>query len=278
MTINLLKIKPVNPLSIVFAFTVLIGLLSLPAYAQSASVKVVYKGMGVQNKELNYPAPVRLNQVLEDATDSLTPEQFAAINWSKSRLGSTKLQQQLEQKRKNVDKKLTQLELLWQRRGQATYRQGINYLRRQLNDLEFLPAYYVGLEFDRTRVNLQQNPILSSFEADTFVLFLATGSVQNLDLGLDKNSDAADDSFSYAIANNGDYAVVPSAYFNSKKTPHCYRHRVSEPFNNEDVGVCQQQVNTPIISLLRDRILVRGYQQLNQEIAELLKFAVGEKQ
>lgn len=252
---------------------------SLTAWAQSAvKVQVEYPGMQQQALTLNYPQPVRLNTVLQDATNDLSAEQFSAINWSLGRLGSDKLTDKFNQRRRELEQRLNDLELFWQQRGYHNYRSGVNYLRRQLNELQYAPAYYMGLDYDRTKLRLQSNPILSQADGNTFYLRLPAGTATRLDIGLDQASAASSANFAYSVAKNGDIARIPVALYNRHETPVCFYHSAHQPLQNQAGERCKNAINTEQFYLLHQHALPQGYQDLNQRIAEILKFAIGDAQ
>lgn len=245
---------------------------------QRINVVVQYPGLQQNDTTLQYSQPTRLSQVLDDAIAPLNPQQLAQINWSRARLGSDTLNQQFAEKRQHVTDQLAGLADFWQQRGRHNYRAGADYLRRQLNDLRYFPAFYMGIELDRTRTVLQQNPLLSVADGNTFYLRLAAGLPPVRDLGLDAKSTAAADTQGFALAPNGDIAQVPTGLYNRNQTPQCYAHRVSNPLHNKYTGQCATPVTLAPVHLLHTHALPEDYKKLNSNIAEILKFAIGDAQ
>lgn len=241
------------------------------------TVVVTYPGLSLPEVTLEYPQPIRLNVLLQDATTNLTTEQLGSINWSKARLGSDKLNEQFKKKQNDLDAKLANLARFWRDRGEHNYRSGINFIRRQLNDQTYFPSYYMGLEPDRTRLVLQENPFITQVDGSTFYLRLSTGRAQSIELGLDKASDAASSTHTFAIAVNGNIAKKPTGLYNTGEPGECFRHDHTNPLANKSTGLCDIHITVPGITLLSDHVL-QSNKNLNQEIAELAKFAVGASQ
>ncbi len=244
--------------------------------AKAQEINVEYPDWG-QKQSLKLEQPVRLSEVLEKTVFALDSNQQLRLYWPASRLGTDKLQTDLQQQRDAVLRELALLEQYWIKRGRVDIKQAVSFLIHEIEQMTLRASYYFALEPDRVRVQLQSNPLLTRAEGDIFYLRVPSKAPGRRHLGLSEQATGADIEWLWQIAQNGDVKQIPTGLSNRHQNALCYPHRPSSPLSVGEPDLCQPT------DRLTQGITFRGiaapylpedWQSINRRIAEIIKHRV----
>lgn len=244
--------------------------------AAAQEVTVEYPGLG-QQQQLQLQQPLRLSEVLEQTVFALGSDEQLKLYWPGSRFGSDKLQAQLQQQRRELLKDLRLLEQYWVRRGRVEIKRTINFLIREVEQMNLRASYYFAVEPDRVRVLLQQNPLLTRSEGTAFYLRVPSTVPGRVHIGLSEQTTGADTEWVWQVAQNGDVKHIPIGLSNRHQNAQCYLHRVSSPLTVGEPEICEPT------DKLTQGITFRGiaasylpgeWQSINRRIVEIIKHRI----
>ena len=137
---------------------------------ENQSVKITVK-TSLDSKhqlELNYPIPVRVNQILSDSIANINQlaltqkqTQFASSNdifWT----GAALFERFPNSQKQLVVSQLTQLASLWEREGKEEQRQAALKLAAYIENLKVGQRIFTPLDYDLVRIEPAKNPLVNN--------------------------------------------------------------------------------------------------------------------
>jgi len=275
-------------------------ILAQTAYSQQLQNSIQVTGLRASNSAQQYQLPpnIRISELLNRLVAD--PR---SVDWQRSRLGSARLQNQLNEKKQRVLAELYQLKQWGIDEGNAELTNNASRLIELTSRSDFQASYFLGIPYYEQRAQRADNPVLQepavnqneNVSSDfTLTLYpadaagraalvglfsepslITAGEKLNAAIETHSLQKGAEPNIAWLIRQNGDVAELPIAYFNRGQTAQCYPHSHTRPMRSIDK---KQAVNCwPSTELgAGDSLFVglKGHDKLNRQLVELLKFRV----